>query len=141
MGASYKANCDCGYEAPAHTGATRATYLNSFWYPHACRQCRQVVSVELACRKPKCPDCGSPDLHSFGRVLPRENLQRWGVLSKVLSWLGAAAPNEPQTQPHEFVDRTFNFHSGSTWGLPNGPHWCPACGEKSLRFELNALYD
>lgn len=141
MGANYRVNCDCGYEAYARTGATRATYLKSFWYPHACRQCLQVVSVDLACHEPKCPDCGSADLHSFGLELPRENCRKWGMFSKVLPLLGLGEPKGPFTEPHKFIDQTLNFHSGRTWGLPNGPHWCPACGEKSLRFELHALYD
>lgn len=141
MGASYKVNCDCGYETLAHTGATRANYLNSFCYPHACRKCCQVVSVELACREPKCPECGSGDLHSFGRELPREHFRKWRIFSKVLSLSAAAPPVESSIQSHNFTDQTLNFHSGRTWGLPKGPHWCPACGKNSLHFELDALYD
>lgn len=141
MGAWYKAHCVCGYEADAHTGATRATHRTSFVYPHACRRCGEIISPEMVGGGPSCPTCASTDLHHYGAKVEEAGRQPKTVLSRIWTKLHPP-PKETEAAPDlDVVDRTFNVHSGATWELRGGPHWCPKCGAASVRFRLVALYD
>lgn len=141
MGTSFSASCSCGYEGTSHTGATRATYLHSFFYPHACLNCRAVVNVELAAKRPTCPTCKSPDVIAYGSELPKEIRKHWGPLSRLLTLLAPSSSNETPGPAPQYIDESLNFVSQRRWGLTRGPHLCPSCGTQSLCFELDALFD
>lgn len=141
MGTRFSASCSCGYKGTAHTGATRATYLHSFSYPHACMKCREVVSVEMASKRPTCPTCKSPDVIAYGSELPKEKRKHRGPFSRLLKLLAPASPREPAGPAPQYIDESLNFVSQKRWGLTRGPHPCPSCGTQSLHFELGALYD
>ncbi len=141
MGTSFSAACPCGYKGGAHTGATRATYLHSFSYPHACLKCREVVSVEMATKMPTCPTCKSPDVIAYGRELPKEKRQHRGPFSRLLKLLAPASSSEHPGSTPQYIDESLNFVSQKRWGLTRGPHLCPSCSTQSLQFELGALND
>lgn len=133
--------CPCGYKGEASAGATRATYLHSFFYPHACKTCREVVSVELAAKSPICPNCQSYEVIAYGSELPEARHKRWWSLSRLRARLAPGSSKEPTGTAFQYVDQSLNFMSQRRWGLRRDAHLCPLCGERSLHFELSAVCD
>lgn len=141
MGSCFRATCSCGYVGEAQTGATRATYLHSFFYPYACAACRDVVSVELAAKKPTCPSCKSTEVIAYGHELPKSKHKLWELLARLLTLFSRGSSKESAEPVPHYINQSTNFLSNRTWGLTRGPHLCPSCGNRSLYFALTALYD
>lgn len=113
MGQIVTAACTCGYSEPElFVGGGMATYMTIANFPALCKQGKHIATVNLLADELVCPDGHS------GRPLPYYNA------------------SELQIEPGKFLVSEWDGYQ-----LNDGAYLCPSCGEHSLRFRLDALFD
>lgn len=140
MGSVY-ARCACSYQAEVFLGSVRANYLHSFEFPHICEHCREVVSVQMCCKKPVCPSCGKQELISLGYEVPPQQTGLQSLIEKGSETLKERLAETRVSREGKTLIETLNFCSHRSWALTEGPHPCPSCSGKILYLKLGALYD
>ncbi len=57
MGSQVKALCQCGVESEVLIGGGKLNFRKVQYFPCQCKNCKDVVQVNLKSRKLKCPNC------------------------------------------------------------------------------------
>jgi len=118
MGSLVVARCECGLKTELHVGGGRNNYLTTCYFPCRCSSCRKVVQVNLLAKPPACPHCNST------AVLPYDQPELIGVKGEV-----------------NVVQWSMRRELGRDLLLTDGLYLCPGCGDMSLRFFAEGLWD
>ena len=122
MGSEVNAICKCGLETTILIGGgDGGTGATGCYFPCVCRDCEEVVQVDVNENNPKCPKCNGEDVIRYDdpRLLSspgRSSVARWNVL-----W-GAVTGKPIQTLE-----------------LSDGLYKCPKCGCGTLTFSATGL--
>jgi predicted RNA-binding Zn-ribbon protein involved in translation (DUF1610 family) len=57
MGSQLKAICTCGIESEILIGGRKFNFRRVQYFPCQCKNCKDIVQVNLKSRKLKCPNC------------------------------------------------------------------------------------
>ena len=114
MGQIVKASCDCGFEGSATVGGTMASFKERSGFPYQCKDCKDLVTVNIACEDRTCPECGGENILSYHRP-PREDATEDEVF------------DEEFTQANDLA-------RGVWLRLCWSENPCPACGKNALKF-------
>lgn len=135
MGTGLKTYCRCGYDTMTVSGSSRAQHGKVFKFPHLCRQCKLAVSIDLLADHFCCPDCGSSDVESYAT---KSKL----TTNKLLCLLGKEILTKRgyHTREDQFSD-DFCYVLNEHFVILRDGNECPSCGEKSLRFFSEIMFD
>lgn len=118
MGSLVVARCECGLVTEFGVGGGRRNYLTTCYFPCRCSACRAVVQVNLPAKPPMCPQCKSTD------VIPFDQPELVAVKGEV-----------------NVVQWSMQREFGRDLVLTDGLYVCPGCGDTSLRFFAEGLWD
>lgn len=111
MGSQVIAICQCGLNKKILIGGGKLNHRYISYFPCLCKDCKDVVQVNLKDQELTCPDCNKQNLS------PCNNQNLIGIIGR----------NE--------VARSFNNI------LTDGTYKCPKCNEMTLHFESGILWD
>ncbi|TFH26684.1 MAG: hypothetical protein E4G98_06830 [Promethearchaeota archaeon] len=115
MGTSLNVKCLCGFSTYTPQGAGMLTYEKEDWEPAYCSHCSEVVSVNIKKLNQNCPKCKG------AIVLYNDiSLQRKKPLA---------------------TDVHLKEHCWGDFILPVTYYLCPKCRNKTMWFEIGALFD
>ena len=110
MGSQAFAYCACGMSATSLIGGGRRDFHENCLFPALCRDCDQVVAVNLLQTPLRCPNCESLEVTPY----TDPSLAKGDGENHVITW-----------GEHHLTD---------------GHYQCPACGQFTLRFRLGGLH-
>ncbi len=122
MGNKLSAACSCGYSAHAIIGSSRGHHGRVFMYPHHCKACPDLVNADLLFQPVLCPHCRSYPLTRYGRAVK------------------ATAEAEGKAS-ESIVDTSYCYNLKTEFQLPVTGNPCPMCGQSSLTFQVQQLFD
>ncbi|MFC2172120.1 hypothetical protein ACFLU6_05750 [Acidobacteriota bacterium] len=117
MGGIVKAQCQCGYEREMLLGGGMSNFTTHCNFPAYCRDCEDLVEVNLLQKKTSCPKCKGRDITPYD---DDSMCQEKG--EPVFSW------NVQEELGGELI-------------LTDGRYLCPNCGEFSLCFQEAGCWD
>lgn len=142
MGTTFRTKCACGDQSDkVMIGSSRREHGKVFHYPHACMDCRSVVSADLLSKPCACPHCGTSNIERYGASLTEAPHGRWH------NFLGLITGRSKRDQAtlDSFVGRsldiTYCFNTSTTYALLNQPAACPKCKENKMKFIPGDLFD
>jgi Zn finger protein HypA/HybF involved in hydrogenase expression len=112
MISSILASCDCGFRTELMIGGGTGLFASLAMFPGFCRQCRQLVPLNLAAMPITCSLCKTGDVTAYDD----ESLQGKPGANVIASW--------------DFTEKI-----GRVVALTDGTYLCPTCGEFHLRFQ------
>jgi hypothetical protein len=116
MGFGVLAICKCGYSKEFLIGGPMYSFVKTCYFPALCRDCGNIVRVNLLAQPPLCVECKSHNVTAYNQP---ELLGRRGK-NVVTSW-----------NMVEDASRVLE--------LTDGDYLCPECGEYNLTFEDSGL--
>jgi predicted Zn-ribbon and HTH transcriptional regulator len=133
MGQVLGAVCECGYKGSAALGAGRSNFREVCNFPHYCKSCEEVVSVDIFKDKQTCPKCKSEDVHTYEAQTTRLKNEVHEQLSDLhLERLGL----------HRRTDEQDSWYGkDKSHILLRGPHRCPKCQMQLLKFFTELMFD
>lgn len=125
--------CECGYKGSATLGAGRSNFQEVCRFPHYCRKCENLISVDIFKKDNTCPDCGSDDIHTYEAST---NSPKYKIIEKLsderLRSFGF----------HRSDDEQFSWYGNTkSHVILRGGHHCPKCHNNSLRFFTELMFD
>ncbi len=121
MGSEVNATCKCGLKTTIQIGGEDGgTGAMVCYFPCVCRDCEDVVQVDVSETNLKCPKCNGQDVIRYDD--PR--LLSCRGLSVIARWNMGGAVAGKQIQTLE---------------LSNGQYKCPRCGNPTLTFSATGL--
>jgi hypothetical protein len=136
MGTGLTSKCACGYKAESSVGSSRRMHGKEFFFPHQCKTCSKVVSVDLLAKPVCCSHCGSQEVTSYAATTKlldsKETLSH--LDPKLLNRLGYHVAAQ-------VVDSAFCYRLEKTFALTNIANECPSCHEPTLRFVASEFFD
>jgi hypothetical protein len=123
MGTGLLAKCACGFETETAVGGTRRTYRMRNYpivclFPCFCKECKDMVTVDLCAKPPSCPACGST------AIVPYDQPELIGTLGTLTK-----------------ASCAMQYELGRDLVLTDGLYRCPKCNRMSLRFVATTLFD
>lgn len=135
MGTGLKTYCRCGYDTMTVSGSSRAEHGKSFKFPHICRHCKEAVSVDLLAKHVCCPECGSADIETYAAKSKLTTNKLFRQLGKeILSKRGY------HTREDQFSD-DFCYVLKAHFVILRYGNECPSCGDSSLHFLSEIMFD
>lgn len=116
MGSAVNATCTCGLATQVLVGGGMLTFETTCYFPCHCRQCRNVVQVNLLGSKKQCPHCRAR------HVIPYDSPELSG------------SPGKEVIAEWNVEDRL-----GRNLALTDGTYECPRCETMSLRFSCGGV--
>lgn len=141
MGTGLKAQCTCGYQSDTVIGSTRRDHGRIFYFPHVCRSCMEVVSVNLLAEDVQCPLCSGKDLMIYGSSYSNAKPSRWSKLKNLVRAGSISAVGPQVREGTSIVEESFCFRLDRYFCIDNGVYMCPRCASPGLRFTLSLLFD
>jgi rRNA maturation endonuclease Nob1 len=143
MASTLDASCSCGYSGSAMYAFGRRDQGKIFYYPHACTDCKKVVSVNILQTPNTCAECGSNNIFRYGVLLKHPlSIGRW---ARIKTWLnGEAARYEKEKselRSTRLYGEAFCEQHRATYAIKPKPAFCPSCGEETLVFDYGVLAD
>lgn len=143
LGQELRAICDCGYSEKALCGSTRRQYGHVFNYPHRCKSCDQVVTIDVLSSSYLCPKCGSHDVVAYGKSLPC--MPRGTFFTRLIRIFNPKAARDYNEEYsallRNIVGQGFCSATNTMYGMPDQNQLCPSCKMVTLRFGIATLYD
>ena len=136
MGTQLTGRCKCGYEGVAYIASGRANHGKVFKYPHYCKTCLSLTSIDILSDSQLCNECGSADVHSY--EAPTRTLSYKSLLNKLPTEILRKAGYHRSEEVHE---ETFCYPINKRFVFLRKPHFCPRCKENSLHFFTSMLFD
>lgn len=133
MGEVVAATCECGYKEDAVIGAGRSNFKEVCKFPHYCKSCNQLTSIDLFRSEKTCTRCGSADVRSYEsstKVIPYKFLNRFS--DDTLKKYGY------HRKSHEY---TSWYGTKKNHVLMRGKHYCPNCKCNNLSFQITMMFD
>ncbi len=121
MGTSVVAECRCGYHASGSVGGGMFDFEDVCWFPCLCEGCHAMVDVNLFETPLRCPTCRSERVAAYDDA-------------------GLSLPPESQ-ELYSIADWNVAPRIGRPLQLTNGRYRCPKCGQMSLQFRMDGLWD
>ena len=141
MASRLSCKCVCGYQAEAWTATTRAGHGKHFNWPHLCRGCKQVVSVDIYTNPEHCPECQTTEITRYGLLIPDPPTDKTAQLIDALTPSRRRYKKQIADLYNSRVDMSYAFRNNATYGLPRQAYECPHCAATELNFALDALFD
>ncbi|MDP3314383.1 hypothetical protein [Lutibacter sp.] len=116
MGSQVKVSCKCGLNKSILIGGGMESSSYECFFPCFCKNCSDVVEVNLLDLNPKCPECGEENIIAF------DNRLLIGEKGK------------------QVIESWHAFELGRELLLTNGTYKCPKCNTQNLRFSMGDLY-
>lgn len=140
MGKIFTASCDCGYtKDDIYVGGGMLNFRTYDPFPHYCPKCKIIFEGNLCSEETICCDeCGSDDVLSFfdKKICKPELVQQIdtqsndnSLLHRILKVFRKSKRIETRKPAYEICELEIN------------KFLCPACGEFSLVFDSDVLYD
>ncbi len=136
MGTELTGECSCGYGKKVYIASGRAQHGKVFKYPHFCKSCDSLISVDLLSESQICTECGSDDVHSY--AASTKTLSYKSLLNRLPTEVLRAAGYHRSEVVHE---ETFCYPLKKWFVFLRGDHFCPKCKNQSMRFFTSMLYD
>ena len=148
MATGLRGNCSCGYECRAFIASTRKMHGQEFFYPHICQLCSEIVNIDLLKPEIVCRTCSSdrvsrlgwstkveknPSLNWFQRLFKRSASDDSGSSPD-----GSVNPAHDETKA---VDNSYCYNLELHFHLPREGNECPKCGQFSLAFHADIIFD
>lgn len=133
MGQVLNAICECGLRDTATLGAGRSDFQLVCKFPHYCKNCEYLISVDILKENNVCSECGSKDIHSYESSTKRSKYKIVEKLSTdVLMKLGL----------HRLEDEQFSWYlNKENHVILKGNHYCPKCHSNSMIFDTKLIFD
>ena len=116
IGSEVIAKCQCGYEATSLIGGGMMNYETTCYFPCFCKNCHNVVQVNLLSKRKRCPKCKST------KIIPCDDPSL-----------------SDNTGKHEVTSWNAKDKLGRELKLTDGNYKCPKCGQMTLHFEDGGL--
>jgi hypothetical protein len=115
MGTLVGAHCSgCGYKDRLRLGGGRKSHLTYNAVPVICHLCRQLTTPNSKAEALVCTACGCKAVTRY--EVPDDEVD----------------PQQPDVASH--------YNGNRRWVLLAGPHRCPRCDARELRFAWNGLW-
>ena len=133
MGQVLRAICECGFNETATLGAGRGDFNRICKFPHYCKGCECLISIDIFKEQNNCSECGSEDIHSYESSTKRSKYKIFEKFSNsALKKLGL----------HRLVDEQFCWFSNTeSHAILSGNHYCPKCHVNSMNFITELIFD
>lgn len=135
MGIGVNAQCECGYEGSASIASSRAGHGQYFSFPHWCRSCNEVVTLDVLAESPACRKCGGADVHSYEARTTRLPFRYPEFVSQ------RAASKFGWHGYEEELNRSWCYSLQKHFVLLRQGNYCPMCKENSLKFYVEMYFD